>query len=112
MEPLAPVLSNDSLIEVGDYEFCPHGHERCNECHVDYREDNSFTAGCEPCETRDAIDIDVMMKDGQPTCKKHKAANCQTCYGGFKKQVVKLTKEGIKRAKQEAKAHPKSNLLV
>ncbi|GAA6043510.1 hypothetical protein JCM8097_002249 [Rhodosporidiobolus ruineniae] len=115
MHPLEPVLSNESassLVEVGDYEFCFHGRESCKECGTDYREDNSFTAGVDPCETRDAIEIDLIMKDGEPTCKKHKNANCSTCYGSFKKQIVKLTKDGNKRAKAEAKAHPKSNLLV
>ncbi|GAA5895488.1 hypothetical protein JCM6882_006268 [Rhodosporidiobolus microsporus] len=117
MHPLEPVLSNESassLVEVGDYEFCLHGHEACKECGTDYREDNSFTAGVDPCETRDEIEIGLVMKDGEPSCKKHKTANCGTCFnnGSFKKQINKLTKEGIKRAKQEAKMNPKSNLLV
>jgi hypothetical protein len=40
MEPLEQVRSNDSmasLVEVGDYEFCSHGREKCPECGVDYR---------------------------------------------------------------------------
>ncbi|KAL7336694.1 hypothetical protein BJY59DRAFT_572115 [Rhodotorula toruloides] len=32
-----------------------------------------------------------MNKDGEPQCKKHKKANCGSCFT-FKKQILKLTK--------------------
>lgn len=41
MEPLEAIRSNEStssLVEIGAFEFCQHGRERCPECGVDYRE--------------------------------------------------------------------------
>ncbi|GAA5826839.1 hypothetical protein JCM11251_002913 [Rhodosporidiobolus azoricus] len=118
MQALEPVLSNESassLVEVGDYEFCMHGHEQCRQCGVDYREDNSFTGSCSRQSSPfSEIEVGLVMKDGEPTCTKHKTVNCGTCFnnGTFKKQINKLTKEGVKRAKQEAKMNPKSNLFA
>ncbi|GAA6023785.1 hypothetical protein JCM10207_001194 [Rhodosporidiobolus poonsookiae] len=117
LPPLEPVLSNESstsgsMIELGDYEFCAHGKEVCGQCEVDYREDNTFTAGSDNWDTRDPLEVDIIMKDDGPHCKKHKNIECKACFGSFKKQIVKLSKEGVKRAKAEAKANPKSNLLV
>ncbi|GAA5950157.1 hypothetical protein JCM10213_001876 [Rhodosporidiobolus nylandii] len=83
MEPLVPVLSNESSASVIELD---EGYE--------------------------ALEIDVFMREGAPTCHKHKNANCKQCYGGIKKQLQKLTKEGVKRAKAEAKANPKSNLFA
>ncbi|EMS18103.1 hypothetical protein NBRC10512_004158 [Rhodotorula toruloides] len=75
-------------------------------------EDNSFTAGCDPEPFRMPIEAEYSMnKDGEPQCKKHKKANCGSCFT-FKKQILKLTKEGQKRAKTDARNNPVSNLLV
>ncbi|GAA5887246.1 hypothetical protein JCM5296_004575 [Sporobolomyces johnsonii] len=97
MEPLSSVVSNES-IEINDYLFCTH--------------DNAFTAGVDPIPERDAIEIEYAMnKDGEPVCKAHRDGGCTKCYG-FKKQIVKLTKEGQKRAKLEKKNKPVSNLIA
>ncbi|GAA5846622.1 hypothetical protein JCM3766R1_005787 [Sporobolomyces carnicolor] len=128
-------------VDIGDYQFCVrHGNEACNECQVDFKEvsplapphlprlrpgadlarhrqlrasqDNSFTAGVDPVPQREPIHVDFTMnKDGEPACKAHKNANCSSCYN-FKKQLVKLTKEGQKKAKQDKKNNPVSNLFV
>ncbi|GAA6064216.1 hypothetical protein JCM10212_003825 [Sporobolomyces blumeae] len=113
MQPLEQITSNDSAcsVDIADYTFCVHGEETCRQCQVDFKEDNSFTAGLDPVPQRDAIHVDFTMKDGEPICKSHKTANCKSCYN-FKKQLVKLTKEGQKKAKQEKKNNPVSNLLV
>ncbi|CDR35491.1 RHTO0S01e00430g1_1 [Rhodotorula toruloides] len=115
MQPLEQVTSNDSVasVELGDYIFCAqHGMERCEACKADFREDNSFTAGCDPEPFRMPIEAEYSMnKDGEPQCKKHKKANCGSCFT-FKKQILKLTKEGQKRAKTDARNNPVSNLLV
>ncbi|GAA5865754.1 hypothetical protein JCM1840_003247 [Sporobolomyces johnsonii] len=111
MEPLSSVVSNES-IEINDYLFCTHGKERCGACSSDFREDNAFTAGVDPIPERDAIEIEYAMnKDGEPVCKAHRDGGCTKCYG-FKKQIVKLTKEGQKRAKLEKKNKPVSNLIA
>ncbi|GAA5880862.1 hypothetical protein JCM16303_005149 [Sporobolomyces ruberrimus] len=132
MQPLEQITSNDSVasIELGaeGYQFCTrHGNESCKECQVDFREDNSFTAGVDPVPQRDAIHVDftinkpltlifsltwiVLNQEGEAICKSHKNADCKSCYN-FKKQLVKLTKEGQKKAKQDKKNNPISNLFV
>ncbi|GAA5986345.1 hypothetical protein JCM5350_002987 [Sporobolomyces pararoseus] len=73
--------------------------------------DNSFTAGVDPVPQREPIHVDFTMnKEGEPICKAHKNADCKSCYN-FKKQLVKLTKEGQKKAKQDKKNNPVSNLF-
>ncbi|GAA5942695.1 uncharacterized protein JCM15063_000863 [Sporobolomyces koalae] len=60
MQPLEQVLSNDSTasIDIGDYQFCTrHGNESCKECDVDFKEDNSFTAGIDPVPQRDVRNL-------------------------------------------------------
>ncbi|GAA6004400.1 uncharacterized protein JCM10292_007048 [Rhodotorula paludigena] len=115
MEPLEQVTSNDSAasVELLDYLVCRcSGLEQCKQCACDFREDNSFTAGIDPEPFREAIQVDFTMnKDGEPQCKKHKKTECSQCFS-LKKQIVKLTKEGQKRAKIDAKNNPISNLLV
>ncbi|SCZ96723.1 BZ3500_MvSof-1268-A1-R1_Chr4-1g06656 [Microbotryum saponariae] len=100
---LTAISSTDSSssIEIGDgYQFCLHGKERCAECQVDFREDNSFTAGLDPID-REAIEIDYHLnKDGIPACKKHKMVECKNCYG-FKKQINKLNKDAAKIASKK-----------
>ncbi|GJN93327.1 hypothetical protein Rhopal_006374-T1 [Rhodotorula paludigena] len=140
MEPLEQVTSNDSAasVELLDYLVCRcSGLEQCKQCACDFRasspvsapvwgtrltnallvplapgEDNSFTAGIDPEPFREAIQVEFTMnKDGEPQCKKHKKTECSQCFS-LKKQIVKLTKEGQKRAKIDAKNNPISNLLV
>ncbi|GAA5993605.1 hypothetical protein JCM10908_000139 [Rhodotorula pacifica] len=115
MEPLEQVTSNESTasVELGDYLFCAHcGSEQCKSTQCDFREDNSFTAGVDPEPFREPIAADFSMNaNGEPQCKKHKKTDCTACWG-FKKQIVKLTKEGQKRAKTDKKNNPVSNLLV
>ncbi|GAA6009119.1 hypothetical protein JCM11491_005756 [Sporobolomyces phaffii] len=114
MQPLEQVTSNDSVasVDIGDYQFCVrHGNEACKDCQVDFKEDNSFTAGVDPVPQREAIHVDFTMnKEGEPICKSHKTADCKSCYN-FKKQLVKLTKDGQKKAKQDKKNNPISNLF-
>ncbi|KWU42281.1 hypothetical protein RHOSPDRAFT_36156 [Rhodotorula sp. JG-1b] len=101
MEPLEQVTSNESTasVELGDYLFCAHcGSEQCKSTQCDFREDNSFTAGVDPEPFREPIAADFTMNaNGEPQCKK---------------QIAKLTKEGQKRAKNDKKNNPISNLLV
>ncbi|GAA6056900.1 hypothetical protein JCM3770_001316 [Rhodotorula araucariae] len=114
MDALHAVTSNESnaSVELGDYIACIHGFEQCKNCGIDAREDNSFTAGVDPEPSREAVQVEFSMnKDGEPQCKKHKKTDCGQCFN-FKKQIMKLTKEGQKRAKTEAKNNPISNLLV
>ncbi|GAA5969632.1 hypothetical protein JCM21900_005871 [Sporobolomyces salmonicolor] len=111
MEPLSSVVSNES-IEINDYLFCTHGPDAGRELTAVAAQDNAFTAGVDPIPERDAIEVEYAMnKDGEPVCKAHRDGGCTKCYG-FKKQIVKLTKEGQKRAKLEKKNKPVSNLIA
>lgn len=40
------------------------------------------------------LEIDLIVKDGEPCCKKHKNVECKQCFGEgtMKKQISKLTK--------------------
>lgn len=107
--PIGQVSSTDSSssIDIGDYQFCTHGVEKCGECDVDFREDNAFTAGLDPIDEREvrrsaskversagielttefeqALSVEYSLnKDGVPQCKKHKNTMCTNCFG-FKK---------------------------
>ncbi|GAA5937234.1 hypothetical protein JCM3775_001587 [Rhodotorula graminis] len=105
-------IGSNASVELGDYIACVHGLEQCKNCDLDAREDNSFTAGVDPEPKRESVQVEFSMnKDGEPQCKKHKKVECSQCFN-FKKQIVKLTKEGQKRAKIDAKNNPISNLLV
>ncbi|KAJ9091598.1 hypothetical protein QFC20_007599 [Naganishia adeliensis] len=51
----------------------------------------------------------VNAKDGSIQCKKHSNSNCSTCFG-WKKQLSKLHKDGVKKSK--SKKDSGSNLFV
>ncbi|ORY73074.1 hypothetical protein BCR35DRAFT_307337 [Leucosporidium creatinivorum] len=107
MQTISPQSSTDSTssIEIGDFLFCQHGTERCETCNADFREDNAFTAGLDPIESREALKVDFTLnaKDGMPQCKNHKSADCTKCFA-FKKQIVKLNKEAEKMKKKQPKS--------
>jgi len=98
MEAISPTSSNES-VEIGDYLVCTHGTEKCETCNVDFREDNSFTAGLEPIEDREPLEVEYTYnKDGVAQCKKHKATMCNQCLN-FKKMLTKVGKDHAKKAR-------------
>jgi len=112
LSPLEQSSSADSVksLTIGDYEFCSHGLEVCQLCDADYRSDNAFTAGLDPIDTREPITVDFSLnKDGIPQCKRHKAADCNSCFG-FKKQLTKLNADAKKQAKK-GKGQKMSNFV-
>ncbi|TRM59550.1 hypothetical protein BD626DRAFT_507515 [Schizophyllum amplum] len=73
----------ENSIELNDAIFCSqHFKEVCNECDVDFREENDgFFGGLE-------APASSTTKDGTYQCKKHGSASCSQCYG-WKKQITR-----------------------
>ncbi|WVQ70729.1 hypothetical protein IAR50_000251 [Cryptococcus sp. DSM 104548] len=95
-------VASDSSIEINDAMFCEHGLEVCKSCEFDAREDNDFMMGVDAAP-RGPLELPAHYKnhkDGSYTCKAHGNANCKSCFS-WKKQIVKLHKEGKKAASKK-----------
>ncbi|EIW69911.1 hypothetical protein TREMEDRAFT_61683 [Tremella mesenterica DSM 1558] len=91
-----------SSIEVNDALFCEHGLEVCTKCAFDAREDNDAMMGLDPAP-RAPLEMPAYYrsnKDHSIMCKAHASSNCKSCFG-WKKQIVKLHKEGKKSSKNK-----------
>ncbi|KAI5448914.1 hypothetical protein NCC49_005767 [Naganishia albida] len=107
---VSPADSTSSL-DVNDAIFCEHGKEVCNDCNFDAREENDSFFGFDLIQ-RDPLTLPaytVNGKDGSIQCKKHSSSNCSTCFG-WKKQLAKLHKDGVKKSKNKKESG--SNLFV
>ncbi|WXC67637.1 hypothetical protein SNK03_013451 [Fusarium graminearum] len=85
-------------VEINDTCFCQeHFAEVCEECNVDFREENDAFYGFDSRD-RDALTCPPasVNNDGVVVCNEHDSATCGQCFN-WKRQIARKFRDAAKR---------------